>query len=514
MIKPHLVFPTAGLLAWSVYIITLAPTITWRNEGVDSGDLATAVAVGGVPHPPGYPTYLLLGELFKQLPFGDVAYRLNLLSASCAALTIMIVAWLIYTSLSIASGGLSAVSVHQEKSLFCLCAFSTSLILAFSDLLWSQATIAEVYTLNCLLISVLLYGTGRVDPSNERWLAPGLSGLLGLSLGNHFSVLLIAPMLLAQLFTAGWNWRLITKGVAAFCLGLSIYLIIPIRAATAPPVNWGMATTWSGFVWLVGAEAYRQFFFTIPWSLIPIRLITELYLLTETFMWWGMPIGLLGWSTLVKANRSLAYSSLAAFLLISIYAVGYNTTDSYVYLLPACLVFSLWLGWGLYELSRTLRRFVAPRIYRFIGLGVILLPLLSLWLNFADQNLSQDREAYDYAQQVLQTVEPGAIIVADNDPHTFSLWYSRYGLGVRPDVAVINSNLLPYAWYREMLRQTHADLRLQDETNQPATTLTAFFELNLPDSPLYLLTFQSFVLEGYHLEVQDDLRYVTKLATR
>src|SRR5438045_9307008 len=38
-------------------------------------------AVLGVPHPTGYPLYVLLGKLFTLLPVGDVAYRVNLSSA-------------------------------------------------------------------------------------------------------------------------------------------------------------------------------------------------------------------------------------------------------------------------------------------------------------------------------------------------------------------------------------------------------------------------------------------------
>ena len=80
MSRPWSLFLIVGLLPLIIYIYTLAPTITWRNDGADNGDFATAVAVEGVPHPPGYPTYLILGEAFKLLPFGDIAYRLNLLA--------------------------------------------------------------------------------------------------------------------------------------------------------------------------------------------------------------------------------------------------------------------------------------------------------------------------------------------------------------------------------------------------------------------------------------------------
>jgi hypothetical protein len=52
---------TLGAAALAAYLKTLAPTVTWRNGGADGADLAAAVAVLGIPHPPSYPTYVLLG---------------------------------------------------------------------------------------------------------------------------------------------------------------------------------------------------------------------------------------------------------------------------------------------------------------------------------------------------------------------------------------------------------------------------------------------------------------------
>ncbi len=69
------------LLPFAVYLATLAPTLSWRNEGRDGGDLVSAICTLGIPHPPGYPTYVLLGRLFALLPIGDAAYRANLMSA-------------------------------------------------------------------------------------------------------------------------------------------------------------------------------------------------------------------------------------------------------------------------------------------------------------------------------------------------------------------------------------------------------------------------------------------------
>jgi hypothetical protein len=54
----------------------------------DSGELVTAVHVLGIPHPTGYPLYVLLGKLWTLvLPYGSIAWRMSLFSAACAAAT-------------------------------------------------------------------------------------------------------------------------------------------------------------------------------------------------------------------------------------------------------------------------------------------------------------------------------------------------------------------------------------------------------------------------------------------
>src|SRR5262245_63419269 len=72
-----------AVVLFAVYAAGACPTIYVG----DSGELAAAVYVLGIPHPTGYPLYVLLGKLWTLLiPFGSVAYRLSLFSAVCAAL--------------------------------------------------------------------------------------------------------------------------------------------------------------------------------------------------------------------------------------------------------------------------------------------------------------------------------------------------------------------------------------------------------------------------------------------
>ena len=80
-----------AITAAAGYALTLAPGLTWAHNGADGGDLAAAVAGLGVPHPPGYPAYVLLGKVFALLPLRDIAFRLNIMSAACAAVTAVLV---------------------------------------------------------------------------------------------------------------------------------------------------------------------------------------------------------------------------------------------------------------------------------------------------------------------------------------------------------------------------------------------------------------------------------------
>jgi hypothetical protein len=307
-------------------------------------------------------------------------------------------------------------------------------------------------------------------------------GLWGLSMGNHLSIFFLLPLLI---WASPIKWRRqegLTGG-AAFVGGLAVYGLLPWHAAGQPPINWGGATTWPNFWWLVSATPYRPFVFALSAEFIPVRIAATLNLLAETFLWAGLPLGLFGWWQLVRQARPLAYSSLASAGLIIIYAIGYNTTDSDLYLLPAVVIFAVWVGWGMYHLVRTWQQ-------KYIRLFV-LLPLIVLLLNGSNQDLSNDYQAYYYALNSLTTVAPDAVIITKTDAHAFALQYGRYGLGIRPDVAVVQSHLLPYAWYRHTVQHHHPGLHLVTGTGHPITDPLAFIEQNVSLVPIYLAEPQS-----------------------
>ena len=78
-----------------VYLGTLAPTVLPYAVPytLDSPMLQAAVPVLGIGHPTGYPTYMMLTHVFTYLPFGDVAYRVNLASAVYGVVAVVAVYW-------------------------------------------------------------------------------------------------------------------------------------------------------------------------------------------------------------------------------------------------------------------------------------------------------------------------------------------------------------------------------------------------------------------------------------
>jgi Na+-transporting NADH:ubiquinone oxidoreductase subunit NqrA len=81
------------LLVFALYLRTLSPTVLYLQDPklLDAVMVQMQVAVLGITHPTGYPTYLMLTHLFTYLPIGDVAYRVNLGSAFYAALAVVAV---------------------------------------------------------------------------------------------------------------------------------------------------------------------------------------------------------------------------------------------------------------------------------------------------------------------------------------------------------------------------------------------------------------------------------------
>jgi hypothetical protein len=456
-----------GLTA--AYAATLAPSITWANDGADSGDLVTAAAVGGVAHPTGYPTFLLLARAFQLLPIGDLALRTNLL-AVCAALAAVAIVALVVTELCAEHGPYASVAGALG-----------ALALGLAPLFWSQAVIAEVHSLNALFAaSLALFAVRELRGGAAPGLWAHARGLLaGLALGNHVTIaLMVLGWLVAVAAGApqGARLRSVTARLPWIGLGLLVYLYLPLRAATQPPINWGSPDTLAGFWWTVSGAPYRRLAFGLSAELLPEQVMAWAALLIAQFGVIGVALGFGGLLYSNGTRRRLFYGGAVIALGYSAFALTYDSADSFAYLLPAYVIFAVWLGCGSGELLAALGRSRYPALGPVGAVVCAALLVAPAPAKVARVDASGDARALAFARAALEAAPPGAIVVAEADRDSFALWYAHYGLEQRPDVAVVVGPLLDEPWYRTTVRATYPRLTIPD--TPPPDWSVALAELN------------------------------------
>ena len=471
----------SSLLAMTLYASTLAPTLSWgwRRIGVDGGELLAAAESLGVPHPSGYPTFMLLLKGFGTLvPFGDFAFRGNLASALLATASVGMLYWLVYRIVR-------QLGSDMPTAYAALAAALGALTFASSPLFWSQAVITEVYTLNTLFVGALavqatyiVFGRSGGEDSDRavpRGLLAATGVTLGLGMGNHLTLAAVALPLVAWVWARGnvnsrrWLWA-----VGGLLLGLSVYLYLPLRAASAPVINWGDASTLGGLYWMLSGQAYQDYVFGVPIDSLWGKFITWIELVFTQLNPLGLFLALVGMLALWRAQRWFLCSTLATAIALLAYSLVYNTFDSQVLTIPAFLIMSSYAGVGVFQVFVVVRQWAAENAEkdfepRWMGtlvtgwkpiavLAVIAfaaVPAAAVVLNYSAQNLRGDRAAFDFAEEVLDTVPSGAIVISDGEDKTFALWYMVFVERPESGVVPIAGRLLQFDWYWRDLNERY-----------------------------------------------------------
>jgi hypothetical protein len=446
-----------------LYLATLAPTISWRNDGGDSGELSAAAYLLGVPHPTGYPLFMLLTRPFALLPGGEVALRLNLLDAllgACAATLVTVCAALALRSLPPRAG--------EPAWTRPVAAALGGAGFALTPLLWSQANLFEVYALNAALVgltlALALLWRARADgrPRRaDRYLS--LIGLVsGFALAHHRTAIFTVAAVALFLAMSGQRrqirpaWALTAALLLA--AGALFYLYLPLRALSNPPSNWGDPDTLPRFLTQVLARDYQSYLqppHSLGELLGAVPNLSRLVLLqfpAPLFVVVFLGVGVLLRDRVL--SRTLGFLCVASAL----FASYYYAKGASVYLLPLVMCLAIWLSAGLYALAGPIS---APDVLpqRTLRLAVCLgAPLLvfALLIASADRNSAEFDLAGDWAahrpvEAIMLAALPASVVYSNVDELTFTLWYLQRVDRRRPDITAIDQRLLALPWYRRQL---------------------------------------------------------------
>lgn len=504
----------AGLVAFVLYIITLAPTTSmW-----DTSEYIAAAYVLGLPHPPGNPFFVLIGRVFSILPIAPtVAMRINVLAALSSAASAafwflvterVLVQWMPRRWQRITGGALSV------------------LIGATAFTVWNQSVVNEkVYTVSLVGLAVICWLVVRWCDDPEGPLADRIlilvAYLLGLGYTNHMAGMLAAPAagfaVLIRRPQTLLRWKLLLGLGVALVFGLTPFATQPIRAAHFPAINEGEPTgcvteikasctfsqlTYDRFMYNFNRGQYgkpelgeRQAPFTAQlgmyWLYFKWQWLRDAYnenpgAQNGLAVFYAILILLGGWMHFKKDRRSfwffgpLVFTMTFGLIFYLNFKYGHSQApdlgdsvprevrDRDYFYLWSFSALSVWAALGLFYLWETVatlfgadevklgkETIVEPRPNSFAYASPVLaIALVPLFGNWTQATRAGQTDTTDFAADLLNSVEPYGVLVTVGDNDTFPLWYAQEVEGIRKDVIVANTSLLNTDWYvRQLLRR-------------------------------------------------------------
>ena len=382
--RDYLITLCLAFLALAAYVRTLAPDVLYS----DSAEFQTLAYTFGVTHSTGYPTYLLLGRLIGFLPINNPAWRISLLSAVCAAITV---------------GGVYLLARHFTHNRVGAALGGAALGISYT--FWSQAVIAEVYTTGLAFLAgvILLLFHWQAEPGKHHRSLLAAALLAGIGFGVHASVWLVAPPAIGLVLWTLWQqrssrleWlRSLSAGFGGAFLGLAIFVVAFLVSDRLDSPTSFIRTTLepSRVFWNLQPEDFNSplkrlamTVFSAQWgdALFPggdfspgneLKNFGERLIRIE-FTPLALVFSLVGVSVMLSANPIRGAFCLFIFLVSLYFVLNYQVGDKYVFYLALYIPLAVAIGTGIGFILEWIRRYVEPAD----GRGAFVLYLLSIML--------------------------------------------------------------------------------------------------------------------------------------
>ncbi len=429
-----------------LYLHTVAPTVTFE----DSGDFISSAYLLGIAHPSGYPTYTMIGHLLTYLPLGNIAFRINLFSPICGAITCLCLYFIYYLATNSKKWSKGGISITL--------AAVTALLFGGSSTIWSQSIIAEVYPLNVLFVSVLILilikwqsslniRQGDISSYPVSKLLLLFAVTYGFSFTNHMLSLFLAPAFIYLFWIVDrrifLSWKYILLIGLFFILGLLPYIYLPMRSSQEPLIDWGNPTTMEMFYYHVFGKIYQGKIFTLGVAKVLENLKLYFNFLGNQFLIIIGFIGIVGIWRLIVENRKLVIFLGLIWLGNVGYTVNYDFGEALEpYFVPSFFIWAIFLGYGLYWIVELIilninrlpliKKIVIP----LISALSVLLPIIVMMNHYQSHDKSRYFFAHDYGRNIMRDIPSNSILVNGGDDSFMILWYLSYVERMREDLPV------------------------------------------------------------------------------
>ncbi len=447
-------FERGGLLALAVLALYVWVAPTHIVDG-DNAEFSALGALGGVAHPTGYPSYVLYLRLWSWLPLGTPAHVAAIATAVLGAAQMLVL-----------HAACRAWGARNGA------ATATVAILAGAPVVLAIYTEAEVFAINGLVASLVLWLAAVKGPVRGA-MRCGLLGLVaGLGLASHVTCVLVAPVgVLGAIRGVREAPRRVVATAIAFAglaLGLSTYLYMLIAPVNA--MAWGDIHGLGDIVTMIlrreyggpGAFAVQgsggavtgdnllAFAHTIgrAWLYAPAVLGTAALGLriarpgqTETRAAWLCLLAAL----LLAGPLLIVRFNIPPFGL-GLYVVHrFHLLPTVLLAVPVAAGFEL-IAHALDGMLAIARSRVVVALVTVVGFAAVSSLSLPHLLRVHAPAIQQQ------ALNLLKTLPPDAVILGASDDLYGGITYAQVVLGMRPDVTYIQWPLMTLTWYRERAR--------------------------------------------------------------
>ena len=405
------------LLPLSVYVRTLLPTVGGYG---DTAKFQFAGKILALTHPSGFPVYLWITHLASYLPIGDLAYRANLVSALCGALTLYFL-----------------FKILLQIPLPPMIALGATLLFAFSSTFWSVSLIAEVYSLNALFTASVISILWKWREGGRSWYLECACVLYALSLGNHLVISIVFPAAVYWIILARDKFRAEDRYSVRAALFLSVaivpYLWLYCRAGHAVPYREGTIGSLAEFLGFVTGSSFASCRFPLTLREL-VRNAGPIYgsLLRSQYGALAILIGVIGLGRLWRRARDRAVFLMIIFAGDLIISLNATSIEIPIYYVPSYLIFAIWIGCAfmpLRERSREERGGGGARLLASVFLFACALGLL--YDHFPLVDLHEKTFYGDFANRVVKSVPAGSVLLSPNYNWTEVYLYKLLGEGAR-----------------------------------------------------------------------------------
>ncbi len=352
-------------LSFTLFLSTICPNLYWR----DAGEFQVVAYQLGIAHPAGSPLYALAAKIFTFLPFGSIAFKVNLASAFFAAFLLAVTFLLIAECLDI-------VFSPNNKSVLVLSGTIAVSFLAVSNTLWCNAIQAEVYTLqNCFIVLIALFLVRglRNREKNSLYVA---ALLFGLSAGAHIIMILYIPALFLFIWLFYRKFFSPSKlGVLVMfvILGASVYLYLPVRSSVDPYYDWGNPENIKNFMVHVTDRKDASIHFSFSQEKFYQNLKKYGFSYFEEFSLLIIFLGLFGLTVFFRKNRSLMLGLALFFFSHWFFFIRFwSSSAPYI---PTFIFFTIAIAFGIYAILHKIKISALQKI-PFVGKFAFFLPAI------------------------------------------------------------------------------------------------------------------------------------------